>query len=58
MAASVLDVFMLFGDSITQGGWQPGLDGFGQRLSCMCIAVVNQYSINVDDKKQMFMLES
>ncbi|KAF5330647.1 hypothetical protein D9619_006029 [Psilocybe cf. subviscida] len=33
MAAYVQDVFMLFGDSITQGGWEPGLDGFGQRLS-------------------------
>ena len=36
MAASVQDVFMLFGDSITQGAWEPGLDGFGQRLSRMC----------------------
>ena len=35
MAANVHDVFMLFGDSITQGGWEPGLNGFGQRLSCM-----------------------
>jgi len=33
MAASVQDVFMLFGDSITQGAWEPGLNGFGQRLS-------------------------
>jgi len=24
---------MLFGDSITQGGWEPELDAFGQRLS-------------------------
>jgi len=24
---------MLFGDSITQGGWEPGLNAFGQRLS-------------------------
>ena len=36
MAASVQDVFMLFGDSITQGGWEPGLNGFGQRLSRTC----------------------
>lgn len=36
MAASVQDVFMLFGDSITQGAWEPGLNGFGQRLSRMC----------------------
>ena len=35
MAANVQDVFMLFGDSITQGAWEPELDGFGQRLSCM-----------------------
>jgi len=27
------DIFMLFGDSITQGAWEPNLDGFGQRLS-------------------------
>ncbi|KAH9484034.1 GDSL esterase [Psilocybe cubensis] len=33
MAAHVQDVFMLFGDSITQGAWEPGLNGFGQRLS-------------------------
>jgi len=33
MAANVQDVFMLFGDSITQGGWEPELNGFGQRLS-------------------------
>ncbi|KXN82596.1 hypothetical protein AN958_02447 [Leucoagaricus sp. SymC.cos] len=34
MAASVVqDMFMLFGDSITQGAWEPGLNGFGQRLS-------------------------
>jgi len=24
---------MLFGDSITQGAWEPGVDGFGERLS-------------------------
>ena len=35
MSASVQDVFMLFGDSITQGGWEPGVNGFGQRLSRM-----------------------
>jgi len=35
MAAYVHDVFMLFGDSITQGGWEPGVNGFGQRLSRM-----------------------
>ncbi|KAF8162905.1 SGNH hydrolase-type esterase domain-containing protein [Crassisporium funariophilum] len=33
MAANIQDVFMLFGDSITQGGWEPDLNGFGQRLS-------------------------
>ncbi|KAF8968372.1 SGNH hydrolase-type esterase domain-containing protein [Flammula alnicola] len=33
MAAYVQDVFMVFGDSITQGGWEPDLNGFGQRLS-------------------------
>jgi len=33
MATSVQDVFMLFGDSITQGGWEDGLNAFGQRLS-------------------------
>ncbi|TFK42990.1 SGNH hydrolase-type esterase domain-containing protein [Crucibulum laeve] len=33
MAAHVQDVFMLFGDSITQGAWEPGLNGFGERLS-------------------------
>ncbi|KJA20244.1 hypothetical protein HYPSUDRAFT_203946 [Hypholoma sublateritium FD-334 SS-4] len=33
MAAPIQDVFMLFGDSITQGGWEPGLNGFGQRLT-------------------------
>ncbi|KDR81821.1 hypothetical protein GALMADRAFT_240048 [Galerina marginata CBS 339.88] len=33
MAAYVQDVFMLFGDSITQGGWEPDRNGFGQRLS-------------------------
>ena len=32
MSASVEDVFMLLGDSITQSGWQPY--GFGQRLAC------------------------
>lgn len=31
MAANVQDVIMLFGDSITQGGWDDG--GFGQKLS-------------------------
>ena len=34
MAGNVQDVFMLFGDSITQGSWEPGVVGFGQRLSC------------------------
>ncbi|KAF9009422.1 SGNH hydrolase-type esterase domain-containing protein [Cyathus striatus] len=33
MAAYVQDVFMLFGDSITQGAWEPGMNGFGERLS-------------------------
>ena len=31
MAAAVQDVIMLLGDSITQGGWEPG--GFAQRLA-------------------------
>ncbi|KAF8520171.1 GDSL Lipase/Acylhydrolase [Hysterangium stoloniferum] len=31
MAANVLDTIVLFGDSITQGGWQP--EGFAQRLA-------------------------
>lgn len=31
MAANVQDVIMLFGDSLTQGGWEP--NGFGQRLA-------------------------
>ncbi|PPQ68938.1 hypothetical protein CVT25_009032 [Psilocybe cyanescens] len=35
MAAHVQDVFMLFGDSITQGAWEPDRNGFGQRLSRM-----------------------
>lgn len=30
MASPIHDVIMLFGDSITQGGWQNG--GFGHRL--------------------------
>lgn len=33
MAATTQDVIMLFGDSLTQGGWEPGLEGFGERLS-------------------------
>ncbi|KIY51023.1 SGNH hydrolase [Fistulina hepatica ATCC 64428] len=33
MAAYVQDVFMAFGDSITQGAWEPGVNGFGERLS-------------------------
>lgn len=33
MAANVHDVIMLLGDSITQGGWEPDLNGFGQRLA-------------------------
>lgn len=35
MAAHVQDVFMLFGDSITEGGWEPNYNGFGQRLTRM-----------------------
>ncbi|CAE6462707.1 unnamed protein product [Rhizoctonia solani] len=31
MAANALDCIMLLGDSLTQGGWEPG--GFAQRLS-------------------------
>ena len=33
MAANVHDVFMLVGDSLTQGGWAPGDTGIGQRLT-------------------------
>ncbi|KAF8232300.1 GDSL Lipase/Acylhydrolase [Tricholoma matsutake] len=33
MAANIQDVVMLFGDSITQGAWEPDRNGFGQRLS-------------------------
>ncbi|KAF9452289.1 SGNH hydrolase [Macrolepiota fuliginosa MF-IS2] len=33
MAAKVQDVILLFGDSITQGAWEPGLNALGQRLS-------------------------
>ncbi|KAF5365627.1 hypothetical protein D9758_003284 [Tetrapyrgos nigripes] len=33
MAAYSQDAIMLFGDSITQGAWEPGLDGFGAGLS-------------------------
>lgn len=33
MAATIQEAIMLFGDSITQGGWEPGLNGFGERLS-------------------------
>lgn len=32
MASNVEDAIMLFGDSITQGAWQP--DGLAQRLAC------------------------
>ncbi|KIL68579.1 hypothetical protein M378DRAFT_158397 [Amanita muscaria Koide BX008] len=31
--ATTQDVFMLFGDSITQGSFEPGYIGFGQRLA-------------------------
>uniref|UniRef100_D8PWM2 SGNH hydrolase-type esterase domain-containing protein n=2 Tax=Schizophyllum commune (strain H4-8 / FGSC 9210) TaxID=578458 RepID=D8PWM2_SCHCM len=33
MAAYTQDTIMLFGDSITQGAWEPGKDGFGTRLA-------------------------
>jgi hypothetical protein len=33
MATNIQDVFMLFGDSLTQGAWEPGLDALGQKLS-------------------------
>jgi lysophospholipase L1-like esterase len=33
MAANVQDAIMLFGDSLTQGGWEPNMNGFGQRLA-------------------------
>ena len=39
MAAAVQDAIMLFGDSITQGGWEPG--AFAQRLA-------RQYDICLD----------
>lgn len=32
-SAAVHDVFMAFGDSITQGAWEPDKNGFGQRLA-------------------------
>ncbi|KAG6821086.1 hypothetical protein H0H93_007245 [Arthromyces matolae] len=33
MSATVQDVIVLFGDSITQGAWTPGLLGYGEQLS-------------------------
>ncbi|KAG5647864.1 hypothetical protein DXG03_007788 [Asterophora parasitica] len=33
MASNVVDAVVLFGDSITQGGWEPGLNAFGEQLS-------------------------
>lgn len=37
MAANSLDVIMTLGDSLTQGGWEPG--GFTQRLACSLIII-------------------
>jgi hypothetical protein len=39
-SAYVHDVFMLFGDSITQKGWEPDFNAFGQRLSRMYTIVL------------------
>ncbi|KAG5354212.1 Isoamyl acetate-hydrolyzing esterase 1 like protein [Termitomyces sp. T112] len=33
MSATVQDVIVLFGDSITQGAWTPGLLGYGEQLT-------------------------
>ncbi|KAG6919961.1 hypothetical protein DXG01_013310 [Tephrocybe rancida] len=33
MSAAIQDVLMLFGDSITQGAWTPGLLGHGEQLT-------------------------
>ena len=33
MAANVQDVVMFFGDSITQGAWEPGFEGTGAHLA-------------------------
>ncbi|KAG6845178.1 hypothetical protein H0H87_012735 [Tephrocybe sp. NHM501043] len=33
MSAAIQDVIMLFGDSITQGAWTPGLNGYGEQLT-------------------------
>lgn len=33
MSANVQDVIMLFGDSITQGAWEPGMQGCGAQLA-------------------------
>lgn len=33
MSAPVQNCIILFGDSITQGGWTPGLNGFGEQLT-------------------------
>lgn len=42
MAAKGYDVIMLFGDSITQKSWGPGLNGFGQRLTGECACPIFQ----------------
>lgn len=39
MAATVQDVFMLFGDSITQLGWQANT--FAQRLACAYVRKID-----------------
>ena len=33
MSANVQNSIMLFGDSITQGGWETGMNGFGASLA-------------------------
>ncbi|KAJ3733063.1 SGNH hydrolase-type esterase domain-containing protein [Lentinula guzmanii] len=33
MSANVQNSIMLFGDSLTQGGWEPGMNGFGANLA-------------------------
>ena len=58
MATSVQDIFMLFGDSITEGGWEHGLNAFGQRLSRMCYTLVVISKASMMGDKQMFMLGS
>lgn len=58
MTANVQDVFMLFGDSITQGAWEPGLNGFGQRLSRKPDFPSNAHPLTADLHAQMSTHES